>query len=128
MTAQVVTATPTPQPNNSDGVTNYSSGGFSTDAGTAAAYTLTLGFTPRKIRVINLTGSGNGPIEYEVLDQMTAGHTITKTPGATNTFTVAENTASLITIGTVAAGTERTVTLSATVMATSSSFVWEAFA
>jgi len=122
MTNQVVTQTPSVAPNNSAGIVNYSSGGFSTDAGTAVAFSLSIGFKPRKFRLINLTGGGNGPIEYEWLDQMAAANSLTKTPGATNTFTVAQNTSSLITV------TDGGVTLAAGVMAASSAFVWEAFA
>lgn len=114
MTAQVVTQTPSPQPNNSDGVVNYSSGGFTTDSGTAAAFTFNVGFTPRKVRVVNITDM----TQYELLDQLPATDTLkTVTAG---TFTLDSGSA-IVTV-------DRGFTLSAGVMLASKTFVWEAWA
>lgn len=115
MTAQVVTQTPSVQPNNSDGVINFSSGGFATDSGTAAAFTINVGFTPRKFRIVNITDL----LVYEQLDQMAAADTLLTT-GSTGAITL--DTSSLVTIG------DRTVTLAAGVMVASKTFVWEAWA
>jgi len=58
MTAAVVTLGATTQEN---GIANFASGTFSTDAGTAADYTIYTGFKPRYIRVVNITDL----LEYE---------------------------------------------------------------
>lgn len=113
-----VTATPSTGINDSAGMANYASGGLTTDAATAAAYVLNLGFTPRKFRIINITDM----TQYEWRDQM---------PAADSLKTVTAGTFTLDTTGAITIGsglTDRTVTLSAGVMVASKSFVWEAFA
>lgn len=113
-----------PQPNDSNGIVNYSSGGITTDASAAAALTIAVGFVPRRVRVVQLTGTG-APIEWEYMDQMAAGQTL---KSISNLMSV--DTASAIVVngdsGNSSAG--RSFTLSATVMAVSSTFVWEAWA
>lgn len=122
-----VTQIPQPQPNDSGGVLNYASGGLSTDATAAAAFVLSLGFTPRKIRVVDTTAAG-APITYEQLDQMPAANTLKTVGGAAGVPALTIDTTGLITIGTQANGNERNVTLAAGIMAANHTFVWEAFA
>lgn len=52
MTAQVVTFVTN---NDSNSVANFASGTFSTDGGAAAGVIVALGFTPRYIKVVNIT-------------------------------------------------------------------------
>jgi hypothetical protein len=111
-------------PNDSNGVVNYASGYIETDSGTAVGIVVPIGFHPRKIKVVNLTTL----TIYELLDFMqtiTANSTL-KTIGSTGVTTL--DTTGLITIGTDAAGTERTFTLAATLAVASSNFVFEATA
>jgi hypothetical protein len=114
-----------PQPNDSNGIVNYSSGGFTTDASTAAALTIAVGFVPRKVRVLQLTGSLAGT-EYELMDQMAATQTL-KTILA-GTRTIDPNSAIVINNDSGNNSNGRSFTLSATVMQVSSTFVWEAWA
>lgn len=115
----------TPQPNDSNGVVNYSSGGITTDSSTAAALTISVGFVPRRVRVLQLTGTGAGT-EFELLDQMAATQAL-KTILA-GTRTIDTTSAIVINTDTNNGANGRSFTLSAGVMVVSSTFVWEAWA
>lgn len=110
-------------PNNSDGVVNYTSGYIVMDGTTPVAVVVPVGFHPRKIRLVNVSAF----VEYEYLDFMQ-----TITPNATlKTVTgggVTVDTTGAISVGTDAAGTERTFTIAASVLAASDSYVFEAWA
>lgn len=120
-----VTAIPQPQPNDAGGIINYASGGLSTDASAAAAYTINLGFTPRKFKIIDTTTAG-APIQYEQIDQMPAANTLKTVGGAAGVPAITIDTTGLITIA--QGNSDRTVTLAAGIMVASHTFVWEAWA
>lgn len=61
--------TVTESQNNGTGVANFASGSYLTD-GTAAAITITCGFTPRYVKVVNVTGGSTGLIFMEWFDGM----------------------------------------------------------
>lgn len=138
MTNQVVTPTPSytlngavvSQPNDSNGVVNYASGGFTTDTGTPVAVTIPVGFKARKVRVINITSSAT-LTEWEYADQMPATTTV-KRVGSTGVTTVDTGSAIVINDDSGNLGNGRSFTLSATLMTTTGTiagtYVWEAFA
>lgn len=97
---------------NSTGVVNFAVGKIVTSAATAAAGTITLGFTPRKFRLINFTDR----ITDEWIEGMASAESL---------HTVAAGTVTLETTNGIAvSGT--TVTLTATTLVASKVFFWEA--
>lgn len=99
---------------NTNGVTNLAVGKLVTDGGAAAALTISLGFTPRVVRFINLTDR----ITDDWLEGMAA---------ASSLHTVAAGTMTLETTnGITVSGNSFTVT--ATTMVASKTFHWEAYA
>jgi hypothetical protein len=104
----------------SSGVVNHSTGVLVNDAGGAVVATLTLGFDPRMIRLMNVTDS----ISYEWYAGMT-------NPGATKQLlagTRSLQTTEGFTVGTQALGTLGVVSIPATIILASKTFVWEALA
>jgi hypothetical protein len=71
-------------------IDQFASGSYADDAASPAAMSITTGFTPRYIRVINQTTN----LQYEWYEGMTAGHMIqtatagTRTAPTSNGFTV----------------------------------------
>jgi hypothetical protein len=110
-------------PNDSNGVVNYSSGYFEMDGTTPVAVVVPIGFHPRKIRVVDMTSF----VQYELLDFMqtiTPNSTIKTVTGGGVTI----DTTGAITVGTDAAGTERTFTVAASILTASHNYVFEAIA
>lgn len=66
---------------NFDTVPRYASGAYLDDAGSPAAFTVTLGFSPKYIRVVNLTDRD----EWEWFDGMTSGHALKRVAAGTGT-------------------------------------------
>lgn len=100
------------------GVINHSTGVLVNDAGGAVIATLVLGFVPRMLRLMNVTDS----ISYEWFTGMT-------NPGSTKQIlagTRSLQTTEGFTVGSVAAGTDGTVSIPATIILASKTFVWEA--
>lgn len=104
----------------SAGVVNHSTGLLVNDAGGAVAVTLSLGFIPRVFRIHNVTDR----ISYEWYTGMTNPGAVKTAAAGTRTLETTEGP----TIGTVAAGTDTTVTVPATIILASKTFVWEAVA
>jgi hypothetical protein len=99
----------------SAGIVNLATGQLASDAGAAAALTINVGFTPRRIRVIQLSGTGV-PNTYEWLEGM---------PNSTCLLSVAAGTQSIsTTLGPVV--TDRTFALPAGVLTANGSWAWEA--
>jgi hypothetical protein len=94
-------------------VHNSSMGKLVNDAGGAVAVTLTLGFVPRYFRIVNVTDR----IGYEWFDGMTS-------PGALKQ--VAAGTGTLETTEGPTIGTDGTVSIPATIILASKTFVWKA--
>lgn len=99
---------------NTNGVANYAVGKIVTDAAAAAAATITLGFTPRRVKFVNLTDRitdewYEGMASASSLHQVAAG---TMTLETTNGIAVSGNT----------------FTLTATTLVASKTFYWEAMA
>jgi hypothetical protein len=122
-------------PNDSNGIVNYSSGYITMDGSAAVAVQVPVGFHPRKIRIVDVTSAAAylnnaTAAEVEYLDFMAAvvaGATIlTKTTAGAPAKTL--DATGLITIGTDAAGTERTFTIAATALQPSHTYVFEAIA
>lgn len=105
----------------SAGVNNFASGSFSTDAGaTAVAQSITTGFKPRYVKVVDQT---NATI-YERLEGMAAANTVKTLPGTTGANdTVTQS----IDAGTLIAFTDRGFTVAAGIAVASSSFAWVAW-
>jgi hypothetical protein len=104
----------------SGGVVNHSTGLLVNDAGGAVIATLNVGFVPRIFRIMNVTDS----ISYEWMTGMT-------NPGATKQVlagTRSLQTTEGPTIGTAAAGTAGQVSVPASIILASKTFVWEAVA
>lgn len=104
----------------SAGVVNHSTGVLVNDAGGAVAVTLSIGFVPRVFRVHNATDR----ISYEWYDGMTNPGAIKTAAAGTRTLETTEGP----TIGTITASTDGTVTIPATIILASKTFVWEAVA
>lgn len=99
---------------NSNGVLNFAVGKIVTDATTAAAGTITLGFVPRYFKLINLTD--------RITDEWFEGMA-----SASSLHAVAVGTMTLETTNGIAlSGT--TITLTATTLVASKTFYWEAAA
>jgi hypothetical protein len=122
-------------PNDSNGVVNYSSGYIVMDSSAAVAVQVPIGFHPRKIRLVDVTSAAAyntnaTAAEVEFLDFMAtavAGATLLTTNNA-GTLTKKLDATGLITIGTDAAGTERTFTISAAALQSSHTYIFEATA
>lgn len=97
---------------NSTGVHNFASGKIVSDAGAAAALTITLGFVPRVVRFHNLTD--------RISDEWYTGMA-----SASSLHSVAVGTRTLETANGIAVS-GNTFTLTATTMVASKTFYWEA--
>ena len=97
---------------NSTGVVNYAVGKIVTSSATAAADTITLGFAPRKFRIINHTD--------RIVDEWLEGMA-----SASSLHTVAAGTQTLETTNGIAVSGV-TVTLTAVTLVASKTFYWEA--
>lgn len=99
---------------NTTGVSNFAVGKIVTDAAAAAAATITLGFTPRYVRFINLTD--------RITDEWYGGMA-----SASSLHTVAAGTLTLETTNGIAVS-GNTFTLTATTLVASKTYYWEAAA
>ena len=99
---------------NSNGVSNLAVGKLVSDAGAAAALTITLGFTPRYVKFVNLTD--------RITDEWYEGMA-----SASSLHVVAAGTQTLETTNGIAVSGS-TFTLTATTMVASKTFYWEAYA
>lgn len=99
---------------NSNGVVNYAVGKIVTDGGAAAAATITLGFTPRKVKFVNLTD--------RITDEWFEGMA-----SASSLHTVAAGTMTLETTNGIAVSGP-SFTLTATTLVASKTYYWEATA
>jgi len=99
---------------NTNGVINRAIGKIVTDAAAAAAVTITLGFAPRRVLFVNLTDR----ITNEWFEGMAS---------ASSLHAVAAGTLTLETTNGIAVS-GNTFTLTATTMAASKTFYWEAVA
>lgn len=104
----------------SSGVVNHSTGHLVNDAGGAVVATLSLGFVPRVFRIHNVTDR----ISYEWYNGMTNPGAVKTVAAGTRTLETTEGP----TIGTVTAGTDTTVSVPASIILASKTFVWEAVA
>ena len=102
---------------NAGGVTNYSVGALVSD-GTAAAFTVSLGFVPLEFKMYNITDS----ISYEWFTGMTNPGAQKQVLNGTRSLQTTEG----FTIGTAAAGTADVVTVPTSIMLASKSFAWTA--
>jgi len=59
--------------NNGDGIARFASGSY-IDTGTAAAIEIDCGFTPRYVKVVNVTVAGESGCAIEWFDGMTAAY------------------------------------------------------
>lgn len=109
MTDQVLT---TNTQSNAIGIVNRAVGKVVADAGVAIAETFTLGFTPRHIRVINLTDR----VSYEWFAGMTS-------PGALKTAAAGTQTLET-TEGITVDATANTFSVPAAIMIASKTFAW----
>jgi len=99
---------------NTNGVINRAIGKIVTDAAAAAAVTITLGFAPRRVLFVNLTD--------RITDEWFEGMA-----SASSLHAVAAGTLTLETTNGIAVS-GNTFTLTATTMAASKTFYWEAVA
>lgn len=99
---------------NSNGVNCFAVGKITSDASAAAAVTITLGFTPRYIKFVNLTDR----ITEEWFEGMAS---------ASSLHTVAAGTMTLETVNGIAVSGS-SFTLTAVTMVAAKSFFWEAAA
>jgi len=99
---------------NSAGIVNFATGLMVEDGAAAAITTVTLGFAPRLVRFRNVTDR----ISDEWYEGMASASSI---------HTIANGTVSLETTNGIAVS-GHTFTLTATTMAASKTYVWEAFA
>ena len=105
---------------NAESVVNHALIRATTDGGTATAETFALGFVPRKVKVVNLTGL----IIDEWFEGMAAASSV-HTVGSTGVTTL--ETVHGITVNPAKNdGTGASITLDATTMAASSTFAIEA--
>jgi len=99
---------------NTNGVANLAVGKIVSDAGAAAALTISLGFVPRFVRFVNLTD--------RITDEWYEGMA-----SASSLHVVAAGTQTLETTNGIAVSGQ-TFTLTATTMVASKTFYWEAYA
>lgn len=99
---------------NTNGVANLAFGKIVSDAGAAAAATISLGFVPRYVRFVNLTD--------RITDEWFEGMA-----SASSLHAVAAGTLTLETTNGIAVSGQ-TFTLTATTMVASKTFYWEAYA
>ena len=104
----------------SSGVVNHSTGFLTNDAGGAVAVSLAVGFVPRMFEIVNITDR----IGYKWIAGMTSPSSIKTIATGVRTLEGAESP----TIGTIALGTDGTVSVPATIILASKSFTWEAVA
>lgn len=104
----------------SSGVANHTTGHLVNDAGGAVAVSLSIGFIPRIFRIHNVTDR----ISYEWYNGMTNPGAVKTVAAGTRTLETTEGP----TIGTVALTTDGTVSVPATIILASKTFVWEAVA
>lgn len=97
---------------NSNGVGNFAIGKIVSDAGAAAAATITLGFVPRYVKFVNLTD--------RITDEWFEGMA-----SASSLHTVAAGTMTLETTNGIAVSGS-SFTLTATTLVASKTFYWEA--
>lgn len=117
MTNQVLTIV---SQSNADSIVNHAFIRATTDGGTATAQTFNIGFVPRKVKVVNLTGL----ILDEWFEGMAAASSV-HTVGSTGVTTL--ETVNGITVNPINNnGTGASITLDATTMAASSTFAIEA--
>lgn len=95
---------------NSEGIVNTAVGKLVSDAGAAAALTITLGFAPRYVKFVNLTD--------RIIDEWYEGMA-----SASSLHTVAAGTNTLETTNGIAVS-GNTFTLTATTMVASKTFYW----
>ncbi len=115
-------------PNTSGGIVNYSTGSIVMDATSPVAAVVPVGFTPRKIRVIDITNinAANGG-EFEYVDMFPANTTL-KTVYTAGAGVKTVDTTGAITIGTELAGTGRSFIVAAAALTASHTYVFEAWA
>lgn len=99
---------------NTNGVANLAFGKIVSDAGAAAALTISLGFVPRYVRFVNLTD--------RITDEWFEGMA-----SASSLHAVAAGTLTLETTNGIAVSGS-SFTLTATTMVASKTFYWEAYA
>lgn len=104
----------------SSGVVNHSTGVLVNDAGGAVAVTLNVGFVPRVFRIHNATDR----ISYEWYNGMTNPGAIKTAAAGTRTLETTEGP----TIGGAATNNAGDVSVPATIILASKTFVWEAVA
>lgn len=105
-------------PNNSGGIINYSTGSIVMDASAPVAAVVPVGFTPRKLRIIDITSNAALTV-YEYVDMLPANNTL-KSVGSTGVTTL--DTTGLVTIQ------DRQFTMSAAALTASHTYVFEAWA
>lgn len=110
--------------NNSDSVVNIATGKVTTDAATAVAVTLTLGFVPRRFEWVNVTSTAAFTRDT-VYDGMTGGVSVHE--AAVATTPAADQTTILSTTGPVI-NSDGTVTIPAALAPASSTFYFAAMA
>lgn len=96
--------------NNADTSERFAQGGHLDNAGTPAALTVTLGFTPKYVRVVNLTDR----IEFEFFYGMTNTHALK---------TIANGTRTLETSGGITVGSN-SFTLAAAAVLQNKQYYW----
>lgn len=95
------------------GISNYAVGSIVTDAGAAAATTITVGFVPRVVKFHNLTD--------RISDEWYVGMA-----AASSRHIVATGVVTLETTNGITVNTDGTFTVTATTMVASKTFAWEA--
>lgn len=113
------------KPNDSFGIVNFATGSIVMDGTTPVAATVPLGFKPRKVRIIDITG-GTTYAVVEATDMMPAGTTLVQASSGALTI----NTSSLITVNDPQpdTGNGRSFTLAATMLTASHTYQFEAWA
>lgn len=113
------------KPNDSFGIVNFATGSIVMDGTTPVAATVSLGFKPRKVRIIDLTG-GTTYAVVEATDMMPAGTTLVQASSGALSI----NTSTLITINDSQPdqGNNKSFTLSATMLTASHTYQFEAWA
>lgn len=109
-------------PNNSGGIVNYSSGSIVMDGSAPVAAIVPVGFTPRKVRIIDITSlnAANGG-EFEYIDMFPANNAL-KTVYTAGAGVKTVDTSGLITVQ------DRQFTVSAAALTASHTYVFEVWA